>query len=203
MLLLVLILLLLVYAEVNLRPIILSMAQAKSVSLATKALNDAVASAMESGFGYDDLMDVILDQDGKVSLIKANTLQMNRLANAVVNHAQLKLNKIESQQISIPLGAALGASVFEGSGPQISVKIVPVGAVSTEFFTEFEDSGINQTRHKIFLRIRSAIQIVIPTKAKVVSVSIDVLVSESIIVGDVPGSFVGYNPAGDLLDLVP
>ena len=83
------------------------------------------------------------------------------------------------------------------------MRIVPVGSVNTEFSTEFESSGINQTRHKIFLRARASIQIVIPTDAQVAGVTVDVLVAESIIVGEVPGSFVGYNPDGDLLNLVP
>lgn len=197
------ILLFFVLIQTNLTPVILSMAQARSVSLATQALNDAVSEAMDEGFTYSDLMDVVLDNEGKVSMVKANAMQMNRLANAVVDKAQHRLDQIETQQLSIPLGAALGISLFEGSGPAVSVRIVPVGSVNTEFSTEFESSGINQTRHKIFLRARASIQIVIPTNARVESVTVDVLVAESIIVGDVPGSFVGYNPDGDLLNLIP
>ena len=190
-------------AQYNLTPVILSMAQARSVSLATQALNDAVSEAMDEGFTYADLMDVVLNNDGNVSLVKANAMQMNRLANSVIDKAQRRLDQIESQQLKIPLGAALGVSLFEGSGPLIPVRIVPVGSVNTEFSTEFESSGINQTRHKIFLRARASIQIVIPTEAQVETVTVDVLVAESIIVGEVPGSFVGYNPDGDLLNLVP
>ena len=196
-------LLLFYYLQANLTPVILSMAQARSVSLATQALNDAVAEAMGEGFSYADLMDVVLDNEGRVSLIKANTMQMNRLANTVVDKAQHRLDQIESQQLHIPLGAALGVSLFEASGPMLPVRIVPVGSVNTEFSTEFESSGINQTRHKIFLRAVASIQIVIPTDAQVESVTVDVLVAESIIVGSVPGSFVGYNPDGDLLNFVP
>lgn len=190
-------------AQRRLTPVILSMAQARSVSLATQALNDAVAEAMDGGFSYADLMDVILNNEGNVSLVKANAMQMNRLANSVIDKAQRNLNQIESQQLKIPLGSAFGISLFEGSGPLIPVRIVPVGSVNTEFSTEFESSGINQTRHKIFLRARASVQIVIPTDAQVETVTVDVLVAESIIVGEVPGSFVGYNPDGDLLNLVP
>lgn len=190
-------------AQRNLTPVILSMAQARSVSLATQALNDAVAEAMDDGFTYADLMDFVLNNAGNVSLAKANTMQMNRLSNLVIGKAQRKLDQIESQQLKIPLGAALGISLLEGSGPLIPVRIIPVGSVSTEFSTEFESSGINQTRHKIFLRASASIQIVIPTNAKVESVTVDVLVAESIIVGEVPNGFVGFNPDGDLLNLVP
>lgn len=187
----------------NLTPVILSMAQARSVSLATQALNDAVSDAMDEGFTYADLMDVVLNNAGNVSLVKANAMQMNRLANSVIDKAQHRLDQIESQQLKIPLGAALGVSLLEGSGPLIPVRIVPVGSVNTEFSTEFESSGINQTRHKIFLRASASVQIVIPTDAQVASVTVDVLVAESIIVGEVPNSFVGYNPEGDLLNLIP
>ena len=41
---------------------------------------------------------------------------------------------------------------------------------------------------------------VIPTQAQEIEVSNNLLLAESIIVGSVPESFVGYNPDGDVLN---
>ena len=113
-----------------------------------------------------------------------------------------RLESVNSEEVSVPLGAALGLSLFAGSGPDIPVSIVPVGSVKTEFATEFEASGINQTRHKVYLRLTANIRIVIPTGAKNTEVTANMLVAESIIVGGVPEGFVGYNRSQDELDLV-
>ena len=83
------------------------------------------------------------------------------------------------------------------------MKVVPVGGVQTEFHTEFETSGINQTRHKVYMTVTAWIRVVIPTQAREIEVSNNLLLAESIIVGSVPESFVGYNPDGDVLNLVP
>ena len=58
---------------------------------------------------------------------------------------------------------------------------------------EFEACGINQTRHKVYLKVTASIRIVIPTGVKTTQVSANMLVAESIIVGGVPEGFVGYN----------
>ena len=102
-----------------------------------------------------------------------------------------------------PLGSALGMTIFAGSGPGIPVSIVPIGSIKTNFETEFEACGINQTRHKVYLTVTASIRIVIPTGAKTTEVTVNMLAAESIIVGAVPEGFVGYNLSEAEMDLVP
>ena len=83
------------------------------------------------------------------------------------------------------------------------MKIVPVGAVSTEFMSEFSSAGINQTRHRIFLKLDTTVQMVIPTGTQTARVSAQVPVAESIIVGAVPDSFVDVANEEDMLNLLP
>ena len=194
--------LLLMAAEHNFRPLVLSLAEARSAALASQVLLGAMSEAMESGVKYDELMNVRMDHSGQVALLSANTVRMNQLADKAGSAAMRRLNTMSGERVSVPLGAALGLSIFAGSGPEIPVSIVPVGSVRTEFATEFEASGINQTRHKVYLKISANIRIVIPTGAKNTEVTANMLVAESIIVGGVPEGFVGYNLSQDELDLV-
>ena len=110
---------------------------------------------------------------------------------------------MSSERVSVPRGAALGMTILAGSGPGIPVSIVPIGSVATEFATEFEACGINQTRHKVYLQLTASIRIVIPTGAKTTQVSANMLVAESIIVGSVPEGFVGYDLNEAELNMVP
>ncbi len=191
------------FVERNLRPVVLNMAEAKSIALATRLINEAMNKATDGRVNYEDLMNVICDAQGRVSMVQANTVRMNEVSTAVVNAAEAQLDSMRTEEVGIPLGSALGSQVLAASGPVIPVQVVPIGGVQTEFHTEFETSGINQTRHKIYMTVTAWIRVVIPTQAREVEVSNNLLLAESIIVGDVPNSFVGYNPDGDLLNLVP
>ena len=186
----------------NFKPLVFSLAEARSAALATQVLRSAVAEALEGEVTYDQLMNVRMDEKGQVALLSANTMRLNQLADRAGAAAQRMLQSMASERVSVPLGAALGSTLFAGSGPNIPVSIVPIGSITTDFETEFEASGINQTRHKIFLTVTANIRIVIPTGAKTTQVTVNMLAAESIIVGAVPEGFVGYNLSEAELNLV-
>lgn len=188
--------------ERNFRPLVFALAEARSAALATQVLSAAVAEALGDGVAYDDLMSVRMDDKGQVALLSANTMRLNQLADKAGAAAQRMLSQMSSERVAVPLGAALGLTLFAGSGPDIPVSIVPVGSITTDFETEFEACGINQTRHKVYLTVTASIRIVIPTGAKTTQVTVNMLAAESIIVGAVPEGFVGYNLSGEELNLV-
>jgi len=179
--------------EQNFKPLVFSLAEARSAAMASQVLYGALAEAIEEGVSYEALMNVHMDDSGQVALLSANTMAMNRLADRAGQAALRRLGDMSSERVSVPLGAALGITILAGSGPGIPVSIVPIGSVATEFATEFEACGINQTRHKVYLQLTASIRIVIPTGAKTTNVSANMLVAESIIVGSVPEGFVGYD----------
>lgn len=187
----------------NLSQVILDMAYANAYSLAVKVINSAVDGIMRSGIAYDDLISVRTNSEGKVTMLQANTVRMNELATKTALEAQEKLQDAKNQVVHVPLGAALGVSFLAGLGPGIPVKILPVGAVSTQFTTEFESAGINQTRHKIILVLKTSVRMVIPARVRQVEIISSVSIAESIIVGDVPETFVDVNDKDKILDLVP
>lgn len=189
------------WADYNLRPVILTMAETKARVMAVQAMNNAVFEVMQNGELYSDLMNVVLDSNGHVSMMNANTTRMNELATQAALLVQRNLESIAHDGIRIPIGAALGSKLLAGSGPSVRVQVLPVGAVSTEFVSEFSSAGINQTRHRIFLQMNTTVQMVIPTGTKTATVTGHVPVAESIIVGDVPDSYVDVGEKQDLLSL--
>jgi len=187
----------------NFKPLVFSLAEARSAAMASQVLSGALAEAIEDGVAYDDLMTVKMDERGQVALLMANTMRMNLLADKAGKAALRRLNNMSSERVTVPLGAALGMTLFAGTGPGIPVSIIPIGSIATDFATEFEACGINQTRHKVYLKVTASIRIVIPTGAKTTQVSANMLVAESIIVGSVPEGFVGYNIGEEELNMVP
>ncbi|MCI7736216.1 MAG: sporulation protein YunB [Clostridiales bacterium] len=190
-------------ADRNVKPLVFSLAEARSAAMASRVLSGAMAEALGDGIGYDELMNVRMDEKGQVALLSANTVRMNLLADRAGEAALRRLENMSSERVSVPLGAALGLTLLAGSGPLIPVSIVPVGSIGTNFATEFEACGINQTRHKVYLQLTASIRIVIPTGAKTTQVTANMLVAESIIVGAVPEGFVGYDLTEEELNLAP
>lgn len=197
------ILIVVLLVEQNLSQTLLDMAYATAHSMALETVNHAAQKVVGEGIAYDQLMEVKVDSMGRVTMLRANTMRMNQIATQTAIMAQEELNSIENQMVNVPLGAALGIRFLGGFGPRISVQIVPIGAVSTQFETEFETAGINQTRHKLFLTLETSVSLIVPADSRKVNVTSTVPIAESIIVGQVPDSFVDVNNEEDMLNLMP
>lgn len=187
----------------HLNPLIIRMAEARASQLAVEALNQAVDEVMGNSVTYSDLVLVSFDSEGRLTMLQANTMKMNDIASAAALVAQRNLGALAEQGVSVPLGAALGVSLFSGSGPMINASVVPVGSVTTAFATSFESAGINQTRHEISLQASVRMRIIIPTGADSVTVDTLVPIAESIIVGQVPSTYVNVPGEEDALNLIP
>ena len=201
---LIVLLLLVLYLLIqkSLTGVILDTAHAKAYALAVDTMNAAVRQSMGGGVAYEELIAVRTDAQGRVTMLQANTARMNELASSVALSAQEALAEDAAPRVSVPLGAALRVPFLSSLGPKIRVSITPVGAVSASFHTEFEAAGINQTRHKIYLQLHAAVQLVLPTGAQPVAVDTQMLIAESIIVGEVPGSYMNV-PESEMLDFGP
>lgn len=185
------------------RPTILSLSESKLRAIAVKAMNDAVRETIgESGITYSDLTHIEKDDTGKISFIAVNTTLVNELGAETALAAQEKILNAGEQGINIPIGTILGGQFLSGRGPAIVIKFEPLGSVATEFKTEFEEAGINQTRHKIFLVLDSSVRILIGSVSQTVDIKTQVLISDTIIIGDVPQSYFENNNGG-LLNFLP
>ncbi len=184
------------------KPTILSLSESKLRAVAVKAMNDAVRETVgESGISYSDLTHIEKDDTGRISLISVNTTLVNKLGAKTALAAQDKIMSAGEQGISIPIGTILGGQILTGRGPSIVVKFEPVGSVTTEFMTQFEEAGINQTRHKIFLVLNASVRIMIGNVSQTAEISTQVLISDTIIIGDVPQSY--FKSTNGLLNLLP
>ena len=177
------------YIESSIRPKIIAMSEIKVRLLATQAINEAVAKKIALN-EFNNLVNIKTDNVGKITLVQANTVEMNRLAVETSIAIQKELEDIKTKDISISIGNVLGSQIFADTGPRIKINIQPAGSVHVDFTTEFLEAGINQTRLKIYLKVNTKVQIIIPFTGEKIDVSTNIPVSETIIVGDVPESYI-------------
>lgn len=191
-----------VLVDINITPVALSLAEARVRAIAADTISHAVNDCVRD-IGYEDLISVSRDINGRIALLQANSVRMNQLAADTAITAQESIRQLDISSVSIPLGTVFGGPIFSGRGPRIEVKVLPAGSVDTAFITSFTSAGINQTRHEVSLRLRATMRIAIPTGAKPVELTMQVPVAETVIVGNVPESYVNVESMDDALQLIP
>ena len=186
----------------NLNRALISLAEARAEQRALQQISLALDDVMHKSLDYEDLVDVHYDENSEASMLSANTILMNRIAADAAIAAQENIDLLADEGIVLPLGSALGSGIFSGKGPRVRFEILPVGTVKTTFVTEFESAGINQTRHKISLEATASVRIVLPSGARTVSVQASALMAESILIGEVPQSYIQVPETGDALNFL-
>lgn len=179
--------------ESNLKPTILAIAKAQAEAIAVQAIQDAVNEKVAKSVEYKDLIFIRTDNRGRIVLMQANTVKINSLAAETTLDIQKSLSKLEGKVIHIPLGQVLKSQLLAAYGPKIHVTLVPIGTVKVKVVDDFQQAGINQTRHRLFLNVTGRVKIVIPLVSDYVEMSSQVPIAETIIVGEVPQTFLNVD----------
>jgi len=147
-------------------------------------------------FNYDDIIHVEKDREGNITLLKADTLKLNKIACDVALDSQKQLKLLGNNGVKLPLGYILQNNLLAQLGPKITVYMNPIGYIETKYESEFESAGINQTRHKIYVQVQAKLRIVIPLKKEDIEVMSEVPISETIIVGKIPATSINMGLEG-------
>lgn len=62
--------------------------------------------------------------------------------------------------------------------------------MTTKILSDFEQAGINQIRHKIYLEVTAHMQVVVPMVTATDNVVVQVPITEVLIMGDVPETYI-------------
>ena len=180
-----------IYLHVILSPIMKDLASASVTSKASSIINDAIESQLaESEIDYDKIVLLEKDVNGKITALKTNIVQVNRLKSQTLAAIDRLLLDLDVSQIGVPLGNLILPELFSGTGPVLPVRIVSVSNSDAEFRNVFIEAGINQTTHQIMLDVSILMTVLTPAGALNVSSCSSVVVAETVIVGDVPNSYV-------------
>lgn len=165
----------------------------KAKTLATEVVNEQ-SSVVLDNIDYKDIVSVIKDEENNTNILKTDVVVINKIASDVTLKIETKLQELKNEEISIPIGALTGNKYLAGMGPGIKIKVIPSGNITSDLKTEFESQGINQTMYRIYLEIKCQTSILTPYKTIEEEITNQVLLVETLIVGDVPQTY--YNLKG-------
>lgn len=180
--------------ELRLKPVTASVAEIQAQALATELINKSVTEVFEeTGITSEDLETVTYSSDNGVTSLNSDTVLTNKIKNAVTLRIQKNLSNITNHRIDIPMGTLIGGEIFSGLGPSVPVFISLSGNVKSDFDSVFESGGLNQTVHRLSLRITAEINIIMPLNPVSTIVETSVLISETVIVGGVPSNMLYHS----------
>lgn len=183
---------------IRIRPMMMKLAKTMVTDVLMIEVNDVIEQEILKGsFDYTKLVTLEKDSDGSISALLTNTAMLNTLSTKISNGVYKQVDDQVFTDLEFPVGNALGGVLFSGVGPNFKVRILSIADVNTAFSNDFESVGINQTRHKIYLNIAVEVNIMIPGYAEdTVTVSDQVAVCETIIVGRVPNMYAEIGNTG-------
>lgn len=176
-----------VLLEIALRPAMETVVQQVVQARAAEAINRAVLDhVVRRGISYADLYRADKNKDGLITFLQPNTTEINRVASAVQLDVQAALRKMQDQYWGVTLSQVLGSRLFAARGPSVTVRMESVGNVRVNVDSRFDQAGLNQSRHIVYLLVKAEVQAVAPLMRKTFSVEQQVPLAEGIIVGPVP-----------------
>lgn len=191
------------HIQYNVNPVIRTVSEQTVKAMTTEAVNEAASLIMSQTVGYSDIIQTQKNNEGDIVMITADPAVINELARGVTLLAQSRLWQTGEQGITVPIGSLTGITFLSGKGKPVTFKAIPVGSATTRFVSDFQSMGINQTLHRIFMNVYSDVSVVIPGMDITVNTVTEVLVTESVIVGKVPDTYLQSGSLDEMLNLIP
>lgn len=182
----------LIFFDRKVMPAVIKIAEIMANSQTLNIINEESIKILNDDFKYDEMVKIEKDNEGNIILIQADTSKLNKIAAELSTNCNNAFKDMDNATIKVPLGWMSDRSIFYNLGPSIKVNIEPIGNISTSYESKFESAGINQTRHKIYLNISAKVRLKLPMNNDDIDVTTQIPVSDTIIVGKIPNTTIGF-----------
>lgn len=173
----------------NFRPIIKIISVNTAKSTASQIINQSVLEELSNNNLYSEIVKLQYNQTGELVGLFSDMEKLNKLKSKVSILIQEKLSNFKNKKIYVPIGTLTGIEIFNGIGPDVPINISIIGSISSEFKSNFQSSGINQTIYKIYLNICTRISVIVPGCSSIEDCNTNILISETVVLGNVPKAY--------------
>jgi len=169
---------------------IISLAETQVRNATSDLINDAIDRQIETGnIHYDRIVYFEKDLDGRITALKTNMSEVNRLKTDILNRINDEILALDTSELSISLGSLILPEVFSGRGPGFPIEILSIRNSDAAFQSFFTEAGINQTLQQLKMDVSVDVSVLVLGKSESFTISSQVVVAETIIVGQVPDTF--------------
>ena len=187
--LLVALLLFLAAASLYLKDVSTAIAVSDASDAVTVSINNAIADIMRNGdYSANYFVTFEKSEAGEITAISSNMARINALSAKILDRI-VGATDTHMLTVNIPVGNLTGVSLLMGRGPKVPVKIITMTSSRVEFNNSIVTAGINQTKHQINLEVIVDIDILVPWGTESTQVITEVLIADTIVVGQVPDTY--------------
>lgn len=170
--------------------VIRDLAETQVKNTTSDLTNDAIARQIASGdIRYDRIVYFEKDLNGGITALKTNMSEVNRLKTDILNIINDEILALDNSDIGIPVGSLILPEFLSGKGPAIPVHILSIRNSDAVFTSHFTQAGINQTLHQLIMEVSIDIAVLVLGSTSSFTVTSEVVVAETVIVGDVPQTY--------------
>ncbi len=153
-------------------------------------INDSIDVQIERGnIQYDRIVYFEKDLNGRITALKTNMSEVNRLKTDILNRINDEILALDTSDLGIPIGSLVLPEFLAGRGPMIPVNILSIRNSDASFTSNFTEAGINQTLQQLNMQVSVDVAVLVLGETNYFTVSSQVVVAETIIVGQVPDTF--------------
>ena len=172
------------------RDVVRELAQTQVKNSTSDLTNDAIARQIADGVvQYDRIVYFEKDLDGRITALKTNIGEVNRLKTDILNIINDEILALDNSDIGIPLGSLILPELLSGRGPVIPVHILSIRNSDANFVSHFSQAGINQTLHQVTMEVSIDVAVLVLGQSTSFTMESQVVVAETVIVGQVPNTF--------------
>ena len=153
-------------------------------------INDAIDRQIQSGnIEYDRIVYFEKDLDGRITALKTNMSEVNRLKTEILNLINDEILAMDTSHMGNPLGSIFQPEILSGMGPSIPLQVLSIRNSDASFRSYFTQAVIIQRLQQLTMEVSVDVTVLVLGETASFTVSSQVVVAETIIVGQVPDTF--------------
>lgn len=172
------------------KDVICALSETQVKNSTSDLINDSIDRQIQNGnIQYDRMVYFEKDINGRITALKTNMSEVNRLKTDVINIINDEIMALDTTDLGIPLGSIFLPEFLSGRGPQIPVTILSIRNSEATFSSSFTQAGINQTLHQLIMELSVDVTVLVLGQTNSFTVASQVVVAQTIIVGSVPETY--------------
>ncbi len=174
------------FVDNRLKPAVIDIASLAAHQMATEIIYRTMYQEILPEIDYQELVIYRQDESSQLIYLKVDSAKLGLLVTASAAAIKEHLIEMEQRVVEVPLGQATGIYLLANYGPVLKIPIKPMGIVDIKVEDSFQQAGINQVKHTIYMDIQTDVQIVLPFMSHKEKAGLRLPVADSVIVGKVP-----------------
>ncbi len=154
------------------------------------SIERAIREEVVGKLNTDEIVNISNKSYGELAYISVNTDKLNEVLSSTMSvmNEQIMIYDTNSNynNVRLPMSYLILGGIFNDIGPEINIKITPIGSIKADIISDVKSYGINNSIIRLDLTIISEYQVLIPLRSKTITIVNSIPLVIKTINGEVP-----------------